>query len=177
MTAQKYSPMLDLGNMIAGEIIDACLASFSQNRIDTPELVLRVAGAGVPTTDPCPTQLWVRTVTEFPTDGSGVAFTQMRPNIGEFPAWAYVFEVGILACHPVITEDGESPDASVWTECAIRDGQFRLALLWALTELLPPQIKQCVSGMALTPWTPIGPDGGYSGGILVITCVSPYLAA
>lgn len=170
------APGVDLGNTIAGDIIAACLDSWSLSDVPAPSLVLRVAGVGAPTTDPCPSQLWVRTVTEFPTDGSGVPYVEMRPSM-EFPAWCYIFEVGVLDCHPVINEDGTSPDADEWSACAVRDGQYRYMLLYALTQLLPPRIKPCVDGISLTPWTPIGPEGGYSGGILVVTCVSTALAA
>jgi hypothetical protein len=63
---------------------------------------------------------------------------------------------------------------------ATRDGQLRVALLHALTNLwreaLVPPLRDVVMAQNIQPWAPIGPDGGYSGGLVVTNVIVGALA-
>lgn len=166
---------IDVGVTAGAALIDAVLAGMAEMGLDSPGVIEQIAGTGVtPINDPCDGQLWARVGTAFPTDGSGQPYIEPRSDFS-IPAWATFVEVGLLWCHNVIDENGDGPPADDMTSYAQRDGQYRSALLLGITSFFPAQMGACLDGFALSPWSPIGPDGGYSGGGIVVTVITNRL--
>lgn len=169
------TPNSDLGSTLADNILCSITDMFGQQKLDQPASVFQSAGTSLPNLDPCQGMLWCRLMSVYPTMGDGAPFAGLRADF-DIPAWMFQFEVGVLWCHPVINEDGTGPEPAEWTAYACRDGQYRMAIAMAFQTLLPDRIKSCAGGMSIDPWQPVGPDGGYSGGVFVVRIVSPYLA-
>lgn len=169
-------PMTDLGNVVGDALLCAVRDSIQFNQLADPAAYMLLAGSSVPTVDACAGMVWVRCGTMMPSDGSGAQFSVARADFA-IPAWTVAFEVGQLWCHDVIEEDGSSPEPSYFTEMALRDGQYRMAIMYAIAYLLPPRIESCIDGFTIDPWSPIGPDGGYSGGMTIVRCISADLAS
>lgn len=168
-------PLTDLGNTFAQALLEAAQDSITAFDLVMPKIIMQAGGIGVPTTDPCEGMLWTRVASVFPSDGSGVQFTEARVDWG-IPSWCWAIELGVMFCHPVIDESGDSPDPTVWASMAQRDGQYRCALQNAMAYLYPPLVKSCAESQRMEPWAPIGPEGGYSGGLLVSYTIANFLA-
>lgn len=164
----------DMGNFLAQSLLEAAQDAITAADLKMPRLIMQAGGVGVPTTDPCDGMLWTRVASVFPSTGAGDQFTEARPDWG-VPSWAYAIELGVMFCHPVIDSDGDSPDPTIWTGMAGRDGNYRMALLNAMAYLYPPKVKTCAESQRIEPWAPIGPEGGYSGGLLVSYTIANFL--
>lgn len=166
-------PYTDVGNAIVASSIGFILDAFDQYKLRRPEWVGQIGGTSIPTDDACDGMLWGRVASMYPTDGSGQQFTTARWD-SAFPCWSVMVEFGFLWCHEVIEEDGSGPGPSVWSDNAHRDGQYRSALLFGLRaqrdEMCSP-LKDVVSGQIIQPWSPVGPDGGVSGGLTVVNFI------
>jgi hypothetical protein len=167
--------LTDLGNLLTAAMLEAAQDAITHLELQMPGMVGRVGGLGPPTDDPCEGRLWVRVAAQYPSNGDAGQFVQVRAD-WSIPAWTIPIELGILWCHPVINEDGSSPDPAEWDALAERDGNYRLALLDAAAYRYPAKVRDCAEGHRLEPWSPIGPDDGYSGGLLVSSTVTRALA-
>lgn len=157
----------------------ALVAVEAARRAANPEIaefgdVFQVGGTSTPFQDPCDGLLYSRVATVYPTAGDGAAFTQVR-NDFSLPAWAFAVEVGIMHCRSNIDEDGAAVDPDLEAEYAERDGRYRMVLLDGLSAYFPDEIREAALGLSLSPWAPIGPDGGVSGGLVVVTVISGRL--
>jgi hypothetical protein len=172
-------PAVDAGFAIAATIRDAIRDSLADYELDQPGILTVSTGQETPTADACEGLIWVRVGTVFPTDGSGAMFASARPS-WDVPAWCFPVEVGVLWCHQNITPDGSWIDPAQEHEFAARDGAYRMALLdavafrWRPTTPADP-LYPLVLGQSLLPWTPIGPQGNYSGGIVVTQVITSAL--
>lgn len=165
----------DMGNFLAQSLLEAAQDAITAADLPMPQLIMQAGGTGVPTTDPCDGMLWTRVATVFPSYGDGSQFSEARIDWA-VPSWCYPIELGVMFCHPVIDAEGASPDPKIWSGMAARDGDYRMALLDAVAYRYPPKIKTCTEGQRLEPWAPIGPEGGYSGGLLVSYTIANFLA-
>lgn len=142
-----------------------------------PAYLSTIAGAALPIADACDGMVWARQAGTMPTDGSGAPFTAAR--IGwDVPAWAVQIEVGHLWCHQNITEDGGFIDPKLEAGYAERDALWKAIVLEAVAYRWRPRtgdLAAGVMGQSIAPWAPIGPDGGYSGGLVVATVVTSAL--
>lgn len=170
---------LDVGSAAAHAIAAAVTATLADYGLEDPGILTIAAGASIPVADACDGMVWVRVAGAMPTDGTGTLFAPSRIS-WDVPAWAYQIEVGHLWCHQNITAEGGWTDAATETEYADRDGAYREAVLEAVYQRWRPQrpdpLAAAVLGQVLQPWAPIGPDGGYSGGIVVTTVIASALA-
>jgi hypothetical protein len=168
----------DIGNAIAQALLDQIETSLATVNAEPPSFLGQLAGASTPVQDACDGMIWARVAAQFPTDGAGAQLITTRFD-SSIPAWVVSVELGHLWCHSVIEESGEGISATEEQGYAIRDGQYRLAIIHAAStfrEDVTGNLKQAVMGQLLTPWSPIGPDGGYSGGILVVNTIVGALA-
>lgn len=171
------TPVLtDLGSFFAQTILSDVRAEITAEGLAQPGISEFIVGSGVPIADCCVGLLWTRLVTMFPTSGDGSVFAQIRPDFDQ-PAWGFTIELGILWCHQNLDEEGNFINPAAETGYAVRDGEYRIALLTALIERVPPHLQPCALGSRISPWQPVGPDGGCSGGIVVITLIAASPAA
>lgn len=162
--------------MFAGTILSDAQAAITAAGLAMPLAVCHITGSGVNIMDCCDGLLWVRMATLTPTDGSGQPLRAARIDF-DIPAWQFTFELGVLWCHQNMNEDGSMIDPALETTFAQRDDAYRLALYTALTQTVPAHLKaNCGHGYSLSPWAPVGPDGGCSGGILVVNVIATALA-
>lgn len=166
----------EVGAAAAEAILDAFVAAADDYQLDAPAIVVRSTGNGVPTADACDGMVWTRVANVFPTDGSGAAQTATRFDSAPV-AWAFLIEVGFLWCHQNITEDGGWVEPDVEIAYAERDAQWRAAMLDAVGYRWMPavegeQLGEALLGQTISPLTPVGPDGGYSGGIVQVTVIA-----
>lgn len=168
-------PYSDLGQWIAEQAIVAVDDAIGEADLDKPGSEFVTHGSGVPIQDVCDGILWARVATVFPTNGDSQPFNQAR--IGwEFPAWSFSIDVGILFCRTVIDgEEGAAVSDDYEQEIAVRDSAYRMALFDGLAYRLPPIIRDVALGQRLSLWTPIGPEGGTSGGLVNVTVVAASL--
>lgn len=164
----------DLGTFFAETAKAVVLASFDDIGLTRPGLVMTTAGTGIPIADGCEGMLWVRVDTVFPTNGDGNPLQATRIDF-DLPAWTFPIHVGILWCHDVIDGEGYAPDAESLTELAHRDGQYRAAIYAGLAERFKAAAAPWAMGWRLDPWAPYGPEGGLSGGSLLVHVISTYL--
>ena len=144
---------------------------------DEPAYLSPIAGAALPIADACEGMVWARQAGTMPTDGSGAQFTAARWD-WDVPAWAIPIEVGHLWCHQNITEDGGFIEPAQEATYAERDATWKALVLEALAYRWRPVVGDlagALMGQSIGPWQPIGPDGGYSGGIVVVTVLSSGL--
>jgi hypothetical protein len=146
-------------------------AQITADLLPPPALAMYIAGATVPISDCCDGLLWTRVGNVYPTDGAGNPFVSARPDF-DIPAWAFPVETGLLFCHQVIDQEGQPIDAALETQYAHRDGLYRASVLRAAAERFPAAAGPCALGMRISPWTPIGPDGACSGGMVQITVIA-----
>lgn len=165
---------VDIGIQAVETAKAVVLGKMDEFGLTRPGLVLTTAGAGIPIADGCEGMLWARVDTVYPTNGSGDPFVAARPGF-DLPGWAFPVQVGILWCHDVIDEAGYAPDAARLAEFAHRDAQYRAALYAGLVEDFPAAAAGFAVGWRVAPWAPFGPDGGLSGGSLLVTVISNYL--
>lgn len=168
---------VDVGTAVATAMLDAAVTIATARQVIDADsalgYVVLAAGSAIPTVDACDGMLWARIGTAYPTDGTGQPFTAARVGHDE-PAWAVTVELGTLHCHQNITEDGGWASADVETATAARDGAWRSVLLETVGYgWWPPggMLRDAVLGQSIGAWTPIGPDGGFSGGMLVATVI------
>lgn len=166
---------LDHGAFFAESMLAAAVASIDAYNLPQPALATFIAGAGVPVMDACEGLLWTRVDTVYPTDGTGTPFAPTRLDF-DLPAWAFPVEMGILWCHQNIDAQGNMTDPALEQQYAQRDGQYRFALLASLAERFPDLAKPWGEGFRVSPWGPIGPEGGYSGGLVIVTVIANQLA-
>ena len=68
------------------------------------------------------------------------------------------------------------------TAFAQRDGAYRMALYYAAAHLFPDAVRASstlapvVNARSLSPWAPVGPDGGVSGGLLMMHVITNDIA-
>jgi hypothetical protein len=168
----------DLGKQLANQLLDAAEAAITEMGLTAPKVAMFIAGAGVPIEDCCEGLLWTRIATQYPSDGGADPFAEPRIDF-DLPATVFAIELGCLWCHTNVEVDGSAIDPAEEAGYANRDADYRAALYKAAGYDLPPLIKPCALGHRLDPWTPIGPDGACSGGMLVdrIVCASPMILA
>lgn len=164
----------DAGTFFAESLLQTVVDKTAELGLPAYGMASYIAGNSIPVMDPCEGLLWVRIDTVMPTDGSGNPFADARIDF-DFPAWLYPIQLGFLWCHQNITEDGNFVDPAIEQANAERDGQYRAAIYLALAESYPDAVKPYALGMRLTPWTPFGPDGGYSGGGLLVNVIAPMI--
>lgn len=145
-----------------------------------PALWVKATGAATPTADACEGMAWIRVASVLPSDGSGAPASTARWDT-DAQAWAYVIEVGFLWCHQNITDDGGWIDPDTEAAYASRDALWRLVMLDALGYRWRPAVDgtplgAAVLGQTLSPVTPVGPDGGYSGAVVQATVTATGLA-
>lgn len=168
------SDLFDFGNWLSQQALIAVGASIDALGLDPPGQTMQIGGTSLPIQDVCEhsTLLWARVAATFPTNGDGNPFVQARIDF-TVPTWAWLIDVGILCCRTVIDAAGAAVDADAETEYAIRDGNYRLALIDGIANRWTAAVQPCALGIKFSPWTPIGPDGGVSGGFLQSTIVGP----
>lgn len=168
----------DVGTACCETILQAISDVVTTRGLDAPAVLVNATGASIPTGDACDGMVWVRVASQYPTDGSGQPFTRARIG-SDVPVWAVAIEVGHLWCHQNIDEDGSWIDQATEAQYAARDGAWRAGVLEALAYGWLPEtgdLAEAVQGQSIGIWTPIGPDGGLSGGIVVATVVVSALA-
>lgn len=171
-TSGGYS---DVGNYFAGALLTAINQSIESAGLDQPGRQFQLHGTGMVEMDPCDGLLWVRVGDAHATDGSGQQFIESRPDM-HVPAFAYVIDAGIVFCREVIDDEGAAPPPEYETEIAVRDGNYRMALLSGLFDYWPDLVKPIAYSRTVSPWAPIGPDGGMSGGLVGMTVIATQLA-
>lgn len=170
--AQAYG---DIASWIADQLLGAVQEAVQSAALKMPANIFLVHGTGIPLQDPCEGMMWARVATSYPTGGDGNPFATTRGDFS-IPAWAHSIEVGILHCRPVIDEDGAAVDFDTETQIAVRDGDYRMALLDGIANRFPDAVRACVMTTRIAGYTPIGPDGAWSGGIVVVTAVTSGLS-
>lgn len=173
------SSYTEVGTACSSAIAAAISQALADYGLDEPAILSPFTGVGVPIADACDGMVWVRVGAVFPSDGSSQPYVTARAG-WDVPAWCFPIEVGVLWCHDNITPDGSFIAPAKEAEYAARDGDYRLALLDAITYRWRPQapdpLALAVMGQRLDVWQPIGPDGGYSGGSVVTYVISNALA-
>ena len=164
----------DIGNFLAETLLTTVQAQFTTNSLPMPATCMYIAGVSTSVDDCCEGLLWTRVDTVYPTDGSGNPYTQARPD-WDIPAWVHPVQCGILNCHLVIDSEGNPIPPDLETQYAVRDGQYRAAILQAITVHYPPLVGPCALGYRISPWTPIGPEGGCSGGLITVNVITTAL--
>jgi hypothetical protein len=165
----------DIASWVADQLLGAVQEAIAAAALVMPANIFLVHGTGTPLQDPCEGMMWARVATSYPTGGDGNPFIAARGDFS-IPAWAHPIEVGILHCRPVIDENGAAIDFDAETSIAVRDGDYRMALLDGIANRFPPAVRQCVMATRISGYTPIGPDGGWSGGIVVVTAITSGLS-
>lgn len=166
----------DLGVLFAETLKGNILDAMTEFGLTQPATVMTTPGTGIPIHDCCEGLLWVRLDTVYPTLGDGQPIQQARIDFG-LPAWVYPIHAGILWCHTNIDVEGYAPDAEYETETAARDGSYRMAIFSAIAERFPQASQPYAQGFRLNPWMPFGPDGGCSGGSVILNVISNHLIA
>ena len=174
-TVPKGLTTVSLSNWFAETMLADCQTAITAQGLTALALNLFITGGGVNIFDCCNGMLWTRLANFYPSNGNGAAFTQARPDF-DIPAWVYVVEIGVLQCHQNLDEQGNMVDPTVEQALAERDGDYMRAIYTAVTTITPGHIEPCALGYTLSPWRPIGPDGGCSGGILNVSVISTGLA-
>lgn len=177
------APYTDIGTAICSQLLDSYAQAITNAGLEQPKYASEFAGVGVAIADACEGLAWTRVGTMFPTDGSGAPFTQVRAD-WSIVAWAYPIECGILWCHQNITEDGGYIEPGEEAGYAARDDNYRMAWADAIANLFPEALKSgandplrdALMGQTIRGWMPVGPDGGYSGGIMATTVIAAALA-
>jgi hypothetical protein len=175
------SPYADVGNAVAQALLDGIETSLGELAIDKPAIFGQFAGASIPVADGCDGMIWTRIATQYGVDGNGTQYQQAPGNFAsDTPAWLVAVELGHLYCHNVIEPDGGAIDMDEELGYAQRDGQLRMALLHAVEHTwrasLAGELAAAVLAQTIGAWAPIGPDGGYSGGLIVVNVVVSALA-
>jgi hypothetical protein len=168
--------LCDVGNAIVATLLPCVSQSLADARLDPPAIQAQFTGAGTPIADGCGGVIWSRVTSQYPTDGAGALFTQARVG-HEIPAWVFVVELGVMWCHQNIDEAGNFIEPDAESSYGVRDGQYRMALYRAAGYLWPEAVKSSalahvVDSRSVSPWTPIGPEGNISGGLLVMNVIT-----
>lgn len=172
---QPSTPYTDIGDWLARAALTAVVAAIEAAGLEVPEHAYRMHGSGIVIADPCDGLLWARNVTTYPSDGSGNPYLRATADFS-VPAWAHALDVGIVWCRNVVDEDGAAVDFDYETAIAERDSNYRMALIDGIANYFPAEIKGCALGHRISPWTPIGPEGAWSGGLVQDIIITAGLA-
>jgi hypothetical protein len=172
---QPATPYSDVGDWLAGEALVAIAAAIDAAKLTRPKHIYTIHGSGTIVQDPCEGLLWARISNVYPTNGDGKALAEARIDFS-IPAWAITVDAGIIWCREVVDEEGSAVDFEYETAIATRDSNYRMTLLDGMSNYFPAAVKPCALGLWLSPWTPIGPDGAWSGGVIAATVITPGLS-